>query len=70
MNFDSFKWINESTSEYKGGVLTLQAMDNTDYFNSPVKETASSPSLFSTLPCTTQSSPAILFSKPAALWNS
>lgn len=38
MNFDSFKWINESTSEYKDGVLTLQATDNTDYFNSPVKE--------------------------------
>ena len=38
MNFDNFKWINESSAEYKDGVLTVYAPANTDYFNSPVKE--------------------------------
>ena len=38
MNFDNFKWINESSAEYKDGMLTVYAPANTDYFNSPVKE--------------------------------
>jgi len=38
MNFDNFKWINESSAEYKDGVLTVYAPAQTDYFNSPVKE--------------------------------
>lgn len=38
MNFDNFKWINESSAEYKNGMLTVYAPANTDYFNSPVKE--------------------------------
>ncbi len=38
MDFTNFKWINESSAEYKDGVLTVYAPANTDYFNSPVKE--------------------------------
>ena len=38
MNFDNFKWINESKAEYKDDVLKVYAPANTDYFNSPVKE--------------------------------
>lgn len=38
MNFDNFKWVNESSAEYKNGVLTVYAPAQTDYFNSPVKE--------------------------------
>lgn len=38
MNFEAFQWINESSAEHKDGVLTLLAEDNTDFFNSPVKE--------------------------------
>lgn len=38
MNFDNFKWVNESSAEYKNGVLTVYASAQTDYFNSPVKE--------------------------------
>lgn len=38
MDFTNFKWINESSAEYKDGVLKVYAPANTDYFNSPVKE--------------------------------
>lgn len=38
MDFTNFKWINESSAEYKNGMLTVYAPANTDYFNSPVKE--------------------------------
>ncbi len=38
MNFEGFKWINESSADYKDGVLTVYAPAQTDYFNSPVKE--------------------------------
>ncbi len=38
MDFTNFKWVNESSAEYKDGVLTVYAPANTDYFNSPVKE--------------------------------
>lgn len=38
MNSDNFKWINESSAEYKDGVLIVYAPAQTDYFNSPVKE--------------------------------
>ena len=42
MNLNNFKWINESSAEYKDGVLTVYAPAQTDYFNSPVKENGSS----------------------------
>lgn len=38
MNFENFKWINESSAKYENGTLTLYAPEKTDYFNSPVKE--------------------------------
>lgn len=38
MDFTNFKWVNESSAEYKDGVLTVYAPAQTDYFNSPVKE--------------------------------
>lgn len=38
MDFTNFKWVNESSAEYKDGLLTVYAPANTDYFNSPVKE--------------------------------
>lgn len=43
MNFDNFKWENETGMEYKDGVLKLVAPSNTDYFNSPVKENGAFP---------------------------
>ena len=38
MDFTNFKWVNESSAEYRDGVLTVYAPAQTDYFNSPVKE--------------------------------
>lgn len=43
MNFENFKWVNESKAEYKDGVLTVYAPSQTDYFNSPVKENGAFP---------------------------
>lgn len=43
MNFENFKWVNESKAEYKDGVLEVYAPDKTDYFNSPVKENEAFP---------------------------
>ncbi len=43
MNFENFKWVNESSAEYKDGVLTVYAPAETDYFNSPVKENGAFP---------------------------
>lgn len=45
MNFGNFKWINESSADYKDGVLTVYAPEKTDYFNSPVKENGAFPEL-------------------------
>ena len=45
MNFDNFRWMNESKAEYKEGVLAVYAPDRTDYFNSPVKENGAFPEL-------------------------
>ena len=45
MNIKDFKWINESKAEYADGVLTVYSHDNTDYFNSPVKENGAFPEL-------------------------
>ena len=43
MNFDAFRWVNESKAEYKDGVLKVYAPEKTDYFNSPVKENGAFP---------------------------
>lgn len=43
MNLEGFKWVNESSAEYKDGVLTVYAPEKTDYFNSPVKENGAFP---------------------------
>ncbi len=43
MNFDNYKWINESKAEYQDGVLKVYAPAQTDYFNSPVKENGAFP---------------------------
>ena len=43
MNFENFKWVNESKAEYKDDVLTVYAPSQTDYFNSPVKENGAFP---------------------------
>ena len=43
MNFENFKWVNESKAEYTDGVLTVYAPSQTDYFNSPVKENGAFP---------------------------
>ncbi len=43
MNFENFKWVNESSAEYNDGVLTVYAPAETDYFNSPVKENGAFP---------------------------
>ncbi len=43
MNFENFKWVNESKAEYKDGVLMVYAPEKTDYFNSPVKENGAFP---------------------------
>lgn len=43
MNFENFKWVNESKAKYKDGVLTVYAPSQTDYFNSPVKENGAFP---------------------------
>ena len=45
MDFKEFKWVNESSAEYKDGVLTVYAPAETDYFNSPVKENGAFPEL-------------------------
>jgi len=38
MNFDSFKWLNESKLTVDGDTITIFAPPETDYFNSPVPE--------------------------------
>lgn len=38
MTFENFKWINETSASYADGVLKIYAPDNSDYFNSPMKE--------------------------------
>lgn len=43
MNFENFKWVNESKAEFKDGILRVYAPANTDYFNSPVKENGAFP---------------------------
>ncbi len=43
MNFENFRWVNESEAEYRDGVLTVYAPSCTDYFNSPVKENGAFP---------------------------
>lgn len=45
MNFEDFKWVNESKAEYKDGTLKIYALEKTDYFNSPVKENGAFPEL-------------------------
>lgn len=45
MNFENFKWMNESKAEYLDGVLKVYAPEHTDYFNSPVKENGAFPEL-------------------------
>lgn len=48
MNFENFKWVNESKAEYNDGTLTVYAPEKTDYFNSPVKENGAFPELVAT----------------------
>ncbi len=43
MNINEFQWVNESSAEYKDGVLTVYAPEKTDFFNSPVKENGAFP---------------------------
>ena len=50
MELKEFRWINESSAEYKDGVLCIDAPDKTDYFNSPVKENGAFPELVANAP--------------------
>lgn len=43
MTFENFKWINETSAVYSDGVLKIMAPDNSDYFNSPMKEDGALP---------------------------